>query len=130
MFTRREVLRSLLGILLAIGALCMGWVFWVWFMLSFGTIFGVWVVPVMLGYIYIVIGLARFKGWAWGMFITIVILAISWTTIDILIGGPDIKLNFMEGLSHSIFWISLIAIPVFGISALIRKIARRLKEKT
>lgn len=123
MFIKKNIFKTVLGTLLAGLALYLGRVFWIYFLFSFGTIASILIIPVMLGYMYIVISLARFKSWAWGMFFTIVTLAVLIEILLVLVEGPTG--NPIEGLSHCIFWVSLVAIPVFGISALIRKILNK-----
>jgi len=115
----KKISKVLLGVLLGVFALYLGKVFWIYFLFSFGTIVSALVIPVMLGYIYIGIGLIRFKKWAQCMFFTIVLIAILVEILLVLVEGPTG--NPVEGLSHCIFWVSLVAIPVFGISALIRR---------
>lgn len=115
--------KGLLGLLLGIFALYVGKMFWGYFIFSFGTIVSFLVIPVMLGYIYIAIGLARLKKWAYTMFFTIVMLALLVEMLLVLTG--DSISNMGESIFHLIFWVSLVAVPVFGISALIRKTRER-----
>jgi len=127
MVTVKRILEILLGIATAILALALGWVFLSYFGYTFGTIIGVLVILLSLGYIYIIIGIVMLKRWAYKMFFTIVILAIFVEILFIVVGGS--QGNFIEGLAHSIFWVSWVAIPVFGISAFVRMIAKRIKRK-
>ena len=120
MLTIKEPFKTLLGILSAIFALYMGRMFWVYFLFSFGTPLSILVIPTMLGYIYIAINLTIFKKWAWELFLTIFLLAILVEILFVLVEGP--AGNLIEAFAHYVFWISIISIPVFGISALIRKL--------
>lgn len=119
--------KYIFGTISALIALYLSKVFWVWFALSFGTIIGVFFTLVWLGYIYIAVNLVTLKKWAYDTFFFIIGLAILIEILLILMEGlPD---NLIEGLSHCIFWVSLVVIPVFGISALIRKILKRSNKK-
>ena len=116
----KEPFKTLLGILSAAFALYMGRMFWIYCLFSFGTLLSILVIPTMLGYVYIAINLARFKKWAWTIFVLIVLSAVFFETLFIFIGGS--KVSLLEELSAMISLSSMIVIPVFGISALIRKL--------
>lgn len=122
MDTEKDFLKTFLGIPVAILALCMGWGFWAF--LSNGAVIAF---PFMLGYIYLVINLASFKKWAWQMFTTIIAVALFFQALDMFI--LKIKVNFFEWMSYFIFGASMIVMPVFGISALIRYIKKRIKDE-
>jgi len=107
------------GISLAILALYLGQAFWTYFLFSFGTMFSLLIIPVMLGYLYIILGLVSFKKWALSIFSTIVILTIFVEILFIFIEKSQEEL--LEGFFHIFVWVSLVAIPVFGILALISK---------
>lgn len=123
MFVKKSTFRTVSGILLAGLVLYLGRIFWMYFLFSFGTIFSILIIPVMLGYLYMVIELAKFRKEAWAIFLLIFLLAVFWEVLFIFIWGS--KRNLLEGLSHMIFWTSLVVIPVFGISALIRRIQNK-----
>lgn len=86
-------------------------------------------IVVMFGYGCLAVGLVRLRSWAWGVLLIIVLATILMTTLFVIIGGSENMGNVMEGLSITFFLMSLFILPVFGISALVRKIARRLKER-
>jgi hypothetical protein len=78
----------------------------------------------MLGYIWMCIGLARFKKWAWMMFITIFSLAAAITIISLVMKYEAYKSEWMLLLMISIFSVSLVIIPLFAVVALIRALMR------
>lgn len=122
MLEARKVFKALLGILIAIGALCLGWGF------GFYFLNGVFIViPFMLGYIYIAINLARFKKWAWQVFSVIASLSFLIEILFILLGR--VRERLLELSSILIVINGSIIITVFGISALVRTIARKIKER-
>ncbi|MCK9432047.1 MAG: hypothetical protein M0R00_03705 [Candidatus Omnitrophica bacterium] len=122
MFTINNFLKNLLGIFMGIAMLWIaGRIFFTYFIYSFGTLISFIVAPVILGYIYIAVGLARSKEWAQFIAVTIFGLSIIIEFLLIVFGLTGTRVNIVEELSHLIFWVSLVAIPVFGISALIRK---------
>lgn len=118
MFTARQIFKTLLGILATTVALSIGWVFWVYF--THGVFI---VIPFMLGYIYIAVNLARFKKWAWQIFLLIILLAIFMEVLFVFLGGE--REGLLEWFHILIVIVSSIVITVFGISALIRKLRRR-----
>jgi hypothetical protein len=122
MFTAKQILKALSGIVIAIGALCLGWLFWFYFLS------GVFVViPFMLGYIYIVINLARFKKWAWQVFSITALLAFIIELLFMLLGGMQERL--VELFSILIVIVGSVVMTVFGISALVKRIAKNIKER-
>ena len=123
----KRILKTISGILLAILAIYLGKAFWQYFMLSFGTALNLLIILIWLGYIYIAIFLIKFKKWALKMFLTIFLSAIGIELI--LLATGESQTNILESIYHLIFYISLVAIPVFGISALIRKIISKVKNK-
>ena len=128
MTSTKKILRTISGILLAALAIYLGKAFWQYFMLSFMTPFGILVSLICIGYIYIVIDLTKLKKRAVTIFITIILSAIFIEIPFVMILEEG---NVMEGLWEwffvMFFWVSLIVIPVFGISALIRKILKKSK---
>lgn len=126
MVIKKNIFKTVLGILLGVLALYLGRIFWIYFLFSFGTIFSILVIPVMIGYVYMSIELIRFKKWAREMFFPIIVSAILIALLlGIMIGGPKIGKDIIEWFSIMIFWVSLVVIPVFGISALIRRMRKR-----
>ena len=115
---RNEILKNLLGILVAFLALGMGWGFWVYFMNGI-VIF----LPFMLGYIYVCINLARFKKWAWQFFLGIITASLIMEFLFIFFGG--IKEGLFEWFLILIVLVNSIVMTVFGISALVRKLFKK-----
>ena len=116
----RKFLKTLLGILLGIGALCLGSGFWAYF--THGVFI---VIPFMLGYIYIAINLSMLKKWAWQVFFFIVAIATIMETLFVLLGG--VKEGLVEWFFILIVINGSVIMTVFGISALVRMIRRRIK---
>ena len=128
MLIKKNTFKIVLGILLASLALYLGRVFWIYFLFSFGTILSILVIPAMLGYIYMAIELARFRKWAVEVFLFIISLAIFIAILfAIIIGSSKIRKDVIEWFFIMIFWTSLVVIPVFGISALIRRMRNKSK---
>jgi len=124
---RNKILRVSLGTLIMIGALYLGQAFWIYFVISFGTILSIFIIPIMLGYIYIAIGLAGFKKWAWGIFLIIITLAILLEILLVFIHIAFSKKALVEWFYVFIFIVAAITIPVFGITALIRRLKRKVR---
>ena len=118
MFETGKALRALLGIAGAIVALGMGWVFWVYF--THGMFI---VIPFMLGYIYIAVNLARFKKWAWQVFLLIIIFTIIMEVLFVFVGG--VREGLLEWFHILIVIVSSVVMTVFGISALVRRIVKK-----
>ena len=109
-------LKRFLGVLAAVSALGMGWGFWIYFMNGV-----VMVIPFMLGYIYVCVGLFRFQRWAFGILFTS--MALSFVALFIYILGQEIDIKaYFEWLLGIFTWVSIITMSVFGICALIRKL--------
>jgi len=127
MLLKNKIIKHLLGILVAVIALYLNKVFWTHFTSYFQTIIGLFI-PVIGGiYIYICLGVARLKKWAWSVFLVIIIPAVCLEILYIFV--VDSKIVFLEGLHYSVFWTSLVVIPIFGVLALIRKISKKSSNK-
>jgi len=96
----------------------MGRGFWIY--LNGGVLFAL---PFMLGYIYMVIGLARGKKWAAQFFIVTVLLVLFLETLFIMLGG--IRDRLVELFLILMVIVSSIGIIVLSISALVRKLLKK-----
>ena len=107
----KKILRTILGILLAILAIYFGKAFIVYLAFSYSGGVAFLILPFYLGYLYMAIGLLRFKKWAFQMFFTIALSAFFMEVVYIITTG--VKGVFLEFLFHTIFWISLLLLPCF-----------------
>ncbi len=132
MTNEKKIYKSIPGILLVIFVISpLGKIFDIYFTPSLINILGL---LFAISWLYIIMGLITLKKWAWKL-----LLAIFSTTIAMLVffelllrlaGGSRINLESLpEGLLYMVFWVSLVVIPVFGISALIRKIRKDKNNK-
>ena len=115
----KKIFKTILGILLAILAIYLGKAFIVYLALSYSGGVAFLILPFYLAYLYMAIGLLRLKKWALQMFFTIVLSALLMEIIFTV--TLRLQSEFFEGIFHTIFWISLLLLPVFGLIALIRK---------
>jgi len=129
MVNEMKFYKGLLGVLIGILALYMGKGFLVYFPFYFQSIVGPLGIIGGLGYIYMVINLIRLQRWAYVMFFTILLSSIALAIPFAIIAGSEPNVNFLEWTHVTFFWVSLIAIAVFGISALIRKIRKDKNNK-
>jgi len=73
-----------------------------------------------------VLNLVKLKQWSIVIFITLILSAIFIEIpFVIILEKESIIKGFREWFFIMFFWVSLILIPVFGISALIRKIVKK-----
>lgn len=121
---QNKLLINLVRIVITILAIGMGWGFWLF--LRGGVVV---VLPFMLWYIYILIGLARFKKWAFELFIFIVSLALFIEALFIILGG--VKERFFDLFLILMVIVSSIGIIVAGAVALVRKfsIGNRIRKE-
>lgn len=126
MFTNKQILKVLVRIPLIALALYSLKAFWVYFALSFGSMSSILITPVMLGYVYIIVGLVRFKRWAQHVFLTIVVLAVFMAILfTSIIKDKEVIRDALEWFFIMVFWISLVVIPVSGISFLVRRLRKK-----
>ena len=78
-----------------------------------------------LGYVWLIIGLSKQRSWAWGILFIIVLATVLFMVLFLVIGGPEVHINAIEWFASLFFWMSLFIFPVFGISAIVRRIRRR-----
>lgn len=111
---QNKILINFIRIAVTILAICMGWGFWLF--LKGGVVV---VLPFMLWYVYILIGLARFKKWAYELFIFIVSLALFIEALFIILG--EVRGRFFELFLILMVVVSSIGIIVAGVLALVRR---------
>lgn len=92
------------------------------------TIFSVLVFPVLVGYIFLVMGFFKWRKWAWELFLFTLALAVIIELIFVLVLNLWANFDWVQGFFDWFFGLSLLIFPVFGISALIRRILRK-KQK-
>jgi len=126
MFLKNKIITIITRILLVLLALYLGHSFLIYLVFSFETLFSAWVIPVTLGYLYLIINLARMKK------IALIIFSVNFFLsfcISIYLTFSLGELNIFFGISNWLpvvfFWVSLIILPVFGISALVRKLIKK-----
>jgi hypothetical protein len=92
------------------------------FELYFTTLLFFLALPAIIGHLFLAIGLIKLKRWAWITFSFISLLAVllGWSVVIIL--GLKFTVN---SFFHSFFGVSLIVMPVLGVSFIIRKIMRK-----
>jgi len=109
-----KILTNVLRVISIFLAICAGWGFWMY--LNEGVAI---VIPFILGYIFMVIELARLKKWAIQFFIFILSLVLIIEVLFIALGG--IKEGWLELFQILNVIVSSIGIIVLGISTLVRK---------
>jgi len=128
MFTTKQILKILLGILMATIALFMNLVF----LAAVIEIFTLGIIPnlfqtlIMIAYLYLVIGLIRLKKWALIAFSIIIGSALFITTTFFFTGQEE---SAMEGFIYAVSAMSMIVLPIAGLLAIAIKIKRLLKSK-
>jgi hypothetical protein len=118
---KNSILKNLLGIIIALLALGMGWGFWL--LLKEGVVI---VFPFMLGYIYIVIGLAMLRKWAVTIFLTNITLSILICALIMVIVGLEFSIRaYLDWLLAVFTWLSMLTMTIFGILVLLRQFYKK-----
>ncbi|MCX5710653.1 MAG: hypothetical protein NT060_01595 [Candidatus Omnitrophica bacterium] len=89
------------------------------------TIFSILVFPVLVGYIFLVVGLLKGRKWAWDLLFFMLIVTAMIEFLSVLILNLWVNFDWVQGFFDWFFGLSLLIFPVFGIAALIRKLLKR-----
>lgn len=81
-------------------------------------------VIVFIGYICLIVGLAKQRIWALGILLILILATSLMTAIFAEVSGIG---NILESSAVMFFFMSLFILPVFGISAVVRRIIKRKK---
>lgn len=124
---KKNIYKIVLGILvIVLLLLCFGKPLGINFTFSFFNILGLFFV---LSWLYIFVGLLRFKRWAWGIFLVTLMLIVLTVIISVTLWGLKIDAEELpEALLYMFFWFSLLTISIFCIFTVIRKLIRKYRK--
>lgn len=115
-----RILMNLLKVLNLLLAILLGWGFWLY--LNEGVII---VLPFLVGYIFILIGLIKSRKWAWIIFLLNFVLSILfWAVVMIALGLKFDSKMYFDYLLAIFAWISAISMIVGTIFWFIRKLTK------